>query len=117
MADKKKYMILIFGTGEGVQTLPEKERTAHMGKWFAWNKELQDKGFLLSGDAFFPKAQVIKGKGKSVKTGFYVPNKEHVVGGYYLIKAADMDEAVLVAKGCPTFELDGAVEVREIMEM
>jgi hypothetical protein len=29
---KKKFSILIFGTGEGMQALPEKEREAHMQK-------------------------------------------------------------------------------------
>ena len=28
-----------------------------------------------------------------------------------------MEEAVEIAKGCPTFELDGTVEVREVMPM
>ncbi len=117
MAEKKKYMFLIFGTGEGVQELPEEERTAHMNKWFAWTNELQDKGFYLAGDAFFPHAQTIQGKSMRVTKEFHASDKRNVIGGYYLIEASDMEHAVEIAKGCPTFELDGVIEVREIMEM
>jgi hypothetical protein len=117
MADKKKYVILIFGTGEGMLALPEKEKEEYMGKWSTWTKELQDKGYYLTGEPFQPQGKVIRGKSMDVSDGFYSPNKDYVIGGYYLIQAADMDQAVSIAKGCPTFEYDGVLEVREIMEM
>lgn len=117
MAEKKKFSILIFGTGEGMQALPEKEREAYMQKWNSWTKELQDKGSYVGGEPFAPQAKVISGKSKKVSSGFYSPNKDYVIGGYYIIQASDMDQAVSIAKGCPTFEYDGTIEIREIMKM
>ena len=40
-----------------------------------------------------------------------------LVGGYLLVSASGMDEAVDLGKGCPIFDHEGSVEVRPIMEM
>ncbi|MFT5504734.1 MAG: hypothetical protein ACI845_002049 [Gammaproteobacteria bacterium] len=37
--------------------------------------------------------------------------------GYSIINAADLDAATTLAKGCPVLEMDGSVEVAELMEM
>lgn len=117
MADSKRFMILIFGTGEGMMALPEEERNAHMKKWYDWTEELKASGAFASGDPINPTAVTISGKDKVEKEGFFSENKDVVVGGYYTINADSMEAAVEIAKGCPTFELDGNVEVREIMDM
>ena len=40
-----------------------------------------------------------------------------VIGGYTLVMAKDIDEAVEASKGCPIFLANGAVEVRPILQM
>jgi hypothetical protein len=40
-----------------------------------------------------------------------------MIGGYFLIKAENLEEAVEISKGCPGFEFGGTVEVREVMEV
>ena len=40
-----------------------------------------------------------------------------VIGGYTIVEASDIDQAVELSKGCPIFEDGGAVEVRPIMKM
>jgi hypothetical protein len=40
-----------------------------------------------------------------------------IVGGYTLIEARDLDHAVELSKGCPIFELEGALEVRPVMKI
>ncbi|RZS90344.1 hypothetical protein EV189_2129 [Motilibacter rhizosphaerae] len=49
--------------------------------------------------------------GVSVTDGPFVETKE-VLGGYYLLEAADLDEAVALAHQVPT--LGGGVEVRPV---
>jgi hypothetical protein len=39
---------------------------------------------------------------------------KEIIGGYSIIKAASMDEAEKIAKGCPVFTIGGSVEVREV---
>ena len=48
---------------------------------------------------------------KSVINGPYVEIKESI-GGLIMIKAADYDEAVAIANGCPILDLGGNVEIR-----
>jgi len=50
--------------------------------------------------------------GFTVTDGPFVETKE-ALGGYYLIEAADLDEAIAVAKQIPT--ISGGLEVRPIM--
>ena len=45
--------------------------------------------------------------------GPFVEGKEEV-GGYLIVSAKDLNEAVALAKGCPIFENNGTVEVRPI---
>ena len=46
----------------------------------------------------------------------FVEGKE-IIGGYLIVKANDLKEATEWAKGCPIFEHDGVVEVREIQQL
>jgi hypothetical protein len=48
-----------------------------------------------------------------VTDGPYTEIKESV-GGYTVVKADSLDEAVELAKGCPILTVGGNVEVREI---
>jgi hypothetical protein len=40
-----------------------------------------------------------------------------LLGGYSLITAADLDEALSLTKGCPTLARDGGVEIAELGEV
>jgi hypothetical protein len=117
MSDNSRFVILVFGSGEAVAQLPEAKRQAHMQQWDEWVNKLQADGTYAGGSPLLPAARTISGKEAKVSEGFYVPNNDHAVGGYILISAGSLDEAVEIAKGCPTFELDGTVEVREEMSM
>jgi hypothetical protein len=45
------------------------------------------------------------------------PTTGGVVTGYTIVQAADLDAAVLLAKGCPGLDHGGAVEVGELIGM
>ena len=117
MAENKKFAILIYGSGEGMAQLPEAERDAHMKLWDEWVGKLSADGIYGGGNPLQPAAKTIRGKGIQVSDGYNVPKDEYVVGGYIFVEAGSLDEAVEIAKGCPTFELDGTVEVREVLSM
>lgn len=55
--------------------------------------------------------KVVK-KDKAVMNGPYAEIKESI-GGLIIIKAADYDEAVEIANGCPILALGGNVEIRQ----
>jgi hypothetical protein len=88
-----------------------------MQKWMAWFKQLSDKGHIKSpGHPLERGGKVVKGSQKTVTDGPFAESKD-VVGGYTLIEARDLDQAVELSKGCPIFEGEGMVEVRPVMQM
>ena len=88
-----------------------------MQKWIAWMKDLGEQGHLKDrGNPLERGGKVVKGKQKTVTDGPYAETKD-IVGGYMLIEAKDISEAVEISKGCPVFETGGMVEVRPVMQM
>lgn len=88
-----------------------------MQKWVSWLKDLAEQGHLKDqGQPLERAGKVVKGTRKTVTDGPYAETKD-VIGGYTLIEARDLDEAVELSRGCPIFEVDGGVEVRPIMKM
>jgi hypothetical protein len=86
-------------------------------KWMAWFKDLSLKGHVKDqGQPLERAGKLVKGKQKFVTDGPFAEAKD-VVGGYTLIEARDLDQAVELSKGCPIFEHEGAVEVRPVMKI
>ncbi len=88
-----------------------------MQKWMTWLKALGDQGHLKDqGQPLEPGGKLVKGKSKAVTDGPFAEAKD-IVGGFTLVEARDINEAVELSKGCPILEEDGTVEVRPIMVM
>ena len=88
-----------------------------MQKWMTWLKELSQQGHIKDqGQPLERTGKLVKGRQKTVTDGPFAEAKD-VVGGYTLIDARDLAQAVELSMGCPIFEVDGAVEVRPVMKM
>lgn len=110
-----KYMYLFRGgDARRAQQSPE-EMQAHMELWKKWMGELAQNGKLVDGLPLGNDGKQVK-KGGVVHDGPFAEGKE-IVGGYLIVNAESLDEAAEISKGCPIFEHDGHVEVREIMSM
>ncbi len=108
-------MFIFQGNVTGVKPSPE-EMQASMGKWMAWIGELNAAGKYLSGEPLMLGGKLVSGSNKMVTDGPYVEGKE-IVGGYFIVNAADYDEAAELAKGYPDFTTGGSVQIRQIMKM
>ena len=88
-----------------------------MQKWMTWMKDLAEKGHIKDrGQPLERAGKLVKGKKKTVVDGPFAEAKD-AVGGYTLIEARDLGQAVELSKGCPILEVDGEVEVRPVMKM
>jgi hypothetical protein len=88
-----------------------------MQKWMSWLKELREKGHIKDqGQPLERTGKLVKGRQKSVTDGPFAEAKD-IVGGYTLIAARDLAQAVELSKGCPILEADGTVEVRPVMKI
>lgn len=108
--------MLIFRGGDSPGDSPE-QMQRHMQKWFAWFDGLTKSGvYKGQGAPLEPGGKVLRGTRKAVSDGPFAEAKD-LVGGYAIVEAKDLEAAVEIARGCPTYEKDGAVEVRPVRAM
>jgi len=109
-----KYMLMIFGGADWADTMTEEQLAAGMEAHGAFAAFLQGRGLPFSGEALVAPASAMtvhrSGDEFTVTDGPFIDLKEGI-GGYYIIEAADLDEAIEVAKLCPS---PLAVEVRPV---
>jgi len=109
-----KEFLLIFRADYSLiaERSPE-ERQAMTQRYMDWISGIAEKGKLVDrGNRLAPTGKVVAG-GDVITNGPYTEVKEFV-GGYSVIKAESDEEAASLVKGCPVFELNGRVEIREI---
>ena len=86
-------------------------------KWMGWADTLKKNGhFKQAGERLDEAGKVVRGKSKIITDGPFVEAKDSI-GGYMLVEAKDLAQAVELAKGCPILEGDGSVEIRPIVSM
>ncbi len=110
----KDFMMIFMGAEYQELGLSPEQMQERMNKWFAWHEKMSKQGILKHGDALHSSGKHLRGSDKIVSDGPFVEGKE-LIGGYYVIRVKDMDAAVEVARDFPDFDLDGTVEVREVM--
>jgi len=111
-----KFMYLFRGGDAAMQAMSPEQMQEHMQKWGVWMKGLSEKGQLVDGLPLSKEGKRVKQKGAVISDGPYAEGAE-IVGGYLIVNAKDLAEAVEISKACPIFENKGEVEVREIMNM
>jgi hypothetical protein len=106
-----EYVLLFRGRNRSLS--PEQmQRT--MEKWLGWFEELRKSGHMKDGGHPLADAcKVVTGRQKTVNDGPFVEAKD-LVNGYIVIAADDLEQATELAKGCPTLDGGGSVEVRPI---
>ena len=87
----------------------------HMQKWFAWVEKLQKEGRYAGGEALEPTGKLVSGPKQIVTDGPFAESKE-LVGGYFIVNAKDIHEAVALTKDYPDFIFNGKVEVRPVQK-
>src|SRR5215831_17453433 len=89
----------------------------NMQRWMAWMRDLDAKGHLKDrGQPLERAGKVVRGQQKTVSDGPYAEAKD-LVGGFTIVEARDIDQAVELSRGCPILEGGGSVEIRPVMKM
>src|SRR3569832_304840 len=99
--------IYLFRGGENHAHNAQDSKAAmdNMQQWVNWMQGLAQKGILVGGEPLQPGGKQVNGKNKEVTDGPVVEAKE-IVGGYLIVNAKDINEAVEISKGCPIFNED-----------
>jgi hypothetical protein len=107
-----EYMILIYEQETPYQEMNEAEGREILAAHMRFQGQVAELGgTLVAGNALEPSATATTIRSDVVTDGPFAETKE-VLGGYYLIDARDLDQALEIAKLCPA--LHGGVEVRPI---
>ena len=105
------YLLLFRGTAWAENGLSKSEIRQAMEKVNAWFDGLSASGKLVGAQPLMEESVVISGKGGAVTDGPFAEAKE-VVGGYVLLAADSLEEAVAIAKTNPMHEFGLTTEVR-----
>jgi hypothetical protein len=110
-----QYLILIYESEEGYANASPEDFGATMQAHTRFAEQIPALGgTMLGGNALQPTTTATSIRDDIVTDGPFVETKE-ALGGYYLIEAADLDQALAISKLCPA--PFGGVEVRPIMDL
>ena len=113
-----KYLCLIYDDEQQMMKRPRDETGKMSAEYMTFTEGIRKSGHYLGGDALQPThaATTVRSRGGKVSTtdGPFAETKEQL-GGYYLIEAKDLNDAIQVASRIPSAKF-GSVEVRPIRE-
>ena len=114
-----QYALLIYASEQDWASQTEEEAQTQFQDYMAFTKDIVDRGIHKGGEALQPTATATTVRvrdGETLTTdGPFAETKEQL-GGFYLVEAKDLDEAIEVATRIPDVRR-GSIEVRPIMEM
>jgi hypothetical protein len=112
-----QYMLLIYTEPGSWESHSEEERNAMYEEYFALSRRLRERDKLISSHELQPSSTAttveVRDGEKAVTDGPFAETKE-VLGGYYLIEAESLDEAIDWASQIPSAR-HGKVEVRPVV--
>ena len=91
---------------------------AVMDEYNVFTKHLRDRGALIAGEGLQPTATattVRVADGRTITTDGPFAETKETLGGFYLVEAADLDEAIAYAAMIPGAK-NGSIEVRPILD-
>jgi hypothetical protein len=114
-----KYLCLIYDEEKRLAAMSEQELSALMGEYRGFTEAIIKSGQFLAGHELQPTAAAttvrLRGGRVSATDGPFAETKEQL-GGYYLIEAKDLNEAIQIAARIPSARI-GSIEVRPVQEM
>jgi hypothetical protein len=114
-----KYALLIYASEQDWAAQSEEQAQAVNQEYMAFTKDIIDRGLMKGGEALQGTATATTVRvrdGETLTTdGPFAETKEQL-GGFYLVEAKDLDEAIEVAARIPDGRR-GSIEVRPVMEI
>jgi hypothetical protein len=112
-----KYLLLIYGNEGNWASLSEAEQGKIFEEYMQFGNDINKKGQYLAGEALQPvsTATTVRVKnGKALTTDGPFAETREQLGGFYLVEAKDLDEAIALGARIPAART-GSIEVRPIM--
>ena len=114
-----KYLCLAYADEKAMDGWSQERMNAEIDKALAYDDVLRAKGHFIAAEALEPVSLTTtlrKRNGKIVMTdGPFIESKEQLAG-FYLIEAANLEEALRLARDIPCASI-GTIEVRPICDL
>ena len=114
-----KYMLLIYDDERVWERMSETERHRLFGEYMQFTERIKTSGQYHAGAPLQPVATAttvrVRDGQQLITDGPFAETREQL-GGYYLIDAKDLNEAIAIAARIPSARL-GTIEVRPVMEI
>jgi hypothetical protein len=114
-----KYMLLIYDEEQMWAKLSEAERKQIYGEYGQFSQQAKASGHYVTGAQLQPIAAATSVRvrnGKRLLTDGPFAETREQLGGYYLVEAKDLDEALSLAERIPSARF-GTIEVRPLVEV
>ena len=114
-----KYLCLVYDDERNLDAMSDGDLEGLVAQCLAVDEELRKNGQVIASEALQPvqTATTVRVRNGKVSTvdGPFAETKEQL-GGFFLIDAQDLDEAIQVAAKIPSARL-GSIEVRPIWDL
>lgn len=114
-----KYLCLIFNDEWRLEAMPQQERVAFEAEHLACDDRLRESGHFIAAEALEPAhaATLVRMRNArlTITDGPFIETKEPL-GGFYLVEARDLNDAIRVAGSIPSART-GSIEVRPIRNL
>jgi len=113
-----RYMLLIYDREADWGKLPAGKQKEIMAEYRAFTQDIRRSGHHRAGDQLQPvelATTVRVRNGKAVTTDGPFAETREQLGGYYVIEAKNLDEAIALAARLPSARM-GSIEVRPLVE-
>ena len=111
-----KYLCLIYDDESRWASMPTGEADGIMQEYRTFTADIQRSGHMLGGDELQPTSTATTVRVRDGRTvvsdGPFAETKEQL-GGFYLLEARDLNEAIQIAARIPSARM-GSIEVRPI---
>ena len=114
-----KYLLLICDDEKIWEKMPDAEQKAIYAEYGQFTEQIKASGNMITGAQLQPTSTAtsvrIRDGKRLVTDGPFAETREQL-GGYYLIEANDLDEAIGIAARIPSAKM-GTIEVRPLVPM
>ncbi len=113
-----KYLCLIYAAESAWQNMPKAESDTMVAEYIAFTGGIKESGHFVGGNRLHSveSATTVRVRNGKISTtdGPFAETKEQL-GGYYLIEAKDLNDAIQIASRIPGARV-GSIEVRPIAD-
>ena len=114
-----RYMLMIYDAEIDWAALSQQDQGKMFAEYGAFTEGIKKSGHYLSGAPLqpTPTATTVRVRdGRTVTTDGPFAETREQLGGFYLVEAKDLDEAIAMAARIPSARM-GSIEIRPVLEM